>query len=85
MKPELKLEELSHEVFYNMGNYSQLIINLVEEVEQLYTNDEVTYENCGALHYDVDNVLEIIDPSRIKEIKVLKQLSGLLKETFKSE
>ena len=85
MKPELKLEQLSHEVFYNMRSYSQLIIDLVQEVEQLYANDEVTYENCGALHYDVDNVLEIIDPSRIKEIKVLKELSGLLKLTFKSE
>jgi hypothetical protein len=82
---ENKIREISDKVFYRMGNYSQLIIDLVENVQQLYINDEVTYENCGALHYDVDNVLEIIDPSRTYDVEALKELSELLKETFKSE
>lgn len=84
MKVEIhKMHQISNKVFYKMSNYSQLIIDLTQEVEQLFVNDEVTYEKCGALHYDVDNVLEIIDPSRIHDVEVLKELSELLKETFK--
>ena len=80
-----KMREISDKVFHGMKNYSQLIIDLVENVNQLHINDEVTYEKCGALHYDVDNILEIIDPSRTDDIEVLKELSELLKKTFKSE
>ena len=79
------ITQISNKVFYKMGNYSQLIIDLVQEVEQLFINDEATYENCGALHYDVDNVLEIINPLRVHDVEVLKELSELLNETFKSE
>lgn len=80
-----KMREISDKVFYGMQNYSQLIIDLVENVNQLYISDEVTYEKCGALHYDIDIVLEIIDPSRTYDVEVLKELSELLKKTFKSE
>ena len=79
-----KIREISDKIFYNIKNYSQLTINLVEKVEQLYINDIVTYENCGALHYQVDNVLEVINPSRTFDVEVLKELSEILEETFKS-
>lgn len=80
-----KIRIISNKVFYGMQNYSQLIIDLVENVNQLHINNQVTYEKCGALHYQVSNVLEIIDPARTHDIEVLKELSELLKETFKSE
>ena len=54
---------------------------MVHVITQFY---KVNYENCGALHYDVDNVLEIIDPSRTFDVEVLTELSELLKENFKS-
>lgn len=79
-----KMREISDKVFYGMKNYSQSIIDLVEKIEEIYINDEVSYEKCGALHYDVNNVLEIIDPARTHDVEVLKELSELLKETFKS-
>lgn len=77
-----KIREISEKVFYDMKNYSQLIIDLVENAYQLYINDGVTYEKCGALHYDVDNVLEIINPARTFDIEVLKELSELLKKNI---
>jgi len=80
-----KINEISNRVFYNLRNYSQLIVDLVDNVEQLYINDEVNYENCGALKYKVDNVLEVINPSRTFDVEVLKELSEILEETFKSE
>jgi hypothetical protein len=80
-----KINEISNRVFYNLRNYSQLIVNLVDNVEQLYINDEVNYENCGVLKYKVDNVLEVINPSRTFDVEVLKELSEILEETFKSE
>jgi hypothetical protein len=80
---ENRIQEISSKVFYDMKNYSQLIIDLVQEVEQLYIYDEVTYENCGALQYDINLVLEVIDPLKTYDIEILKSLSKLLKETFK--
>lgn len=82
-KAEEKIQKISNKVFYSMQSYSQLVIDLVQEVEQLYINDAVSHENCGAKSYDVSVVLEIIDPARTHDIKVLNELSELLQLTIK--
>lgn len=75
-----KIRELSNKTFYQMANYSQLTIDLVQKAEQLFTiKDEVKSEEYGSLHYDVDNVLEVINPLLLHDIEVLKELSELLK------
>lgn len=71
------LKELSHDTFYKMENYSQLVIDLVEEVEELYTYEE-DMMSFGAMHYTVDNILEVIDKSRTHDVEALEVLSSIL-------
>jgi hypothetical protein len=71
------LEELSHDTFYKMQNYSQLVIDLVQETEDLYTY-ESDDDSFGALHYEVDSILEIIDKSRVYDVEALLSLSKIL-------
>jgi hypothetical protein len=81
------IEELSKDTFYKMQNYSQLVIDLVSDVEDLFMS-ESNHESVGCLSYDVDNILEVIDKDRIHDVKALKLLSKILrneiKEPFKS-
>ena len=75
----MTLEELSHDTFYNMENYSQLVIDLVYEVEGLYTYEE-ELNSFGALAYKVRNVIEVIDKSREHDLKALKDLYRILND-----
>ena len=59
-----------------MEKYSQLVIDLIEEIED---TDLDNAENRGALVYEIENVLEIIDPKRIDDIKVLSDLKLALR------
>lgn len=78
-----KIRELSNKTFYHMHNYSQLTIDLVQKAEQLFTiKDKVRSYEYGSLHYDVDNVLEVINPLLLHDIEVLKELSELLKSKY---
>lgn len=73
------LEELSHDSFYNMQNYSQLAIDLIQEVEDLYSSEyEVTPEEFGALAYKIDTILEVIDKSLEHDVKALEMLYFIL-------
>ena len=71
------LKELSHDTFYKMENYSQLVIDLVQEVEELYIYEE-DIMSFGAMHYTVDNILEVIDKSRTHDVEALEVLSNIL-------
>lgn len=74
------LEQLSHDTFYKMQNYSQLTIDLVEKVEELYSSEfEVRPEEFGALAYEIDTILEVIDRERYDDIEALEILSNTLK------
>lgn len=72
------LEELSHDTFYKMENYSQLVIDFVGEVEELF-DEELEPTSFGAMRYKVENVLEVIDKSRTHDIEALESLSVILK------
>ena len=73
------LKELSHDTFYNMQNYNQITIDLVEKAEDLYASDfEVTPEEFGALAYKIDTVLEVIDKSLEHDVRALETLYFIL-------
>ena len=71
------IEQLSHDSFYNMHEYSQLAIDLIEKAEDLYEDD---YENSalGALAYEISTILEVIDKNRVSDIKALETLYFIL-------
>jgi hypothetical protein len=63
------IEELSKDSFYNMKNYSQLIIDFIQEFEDVDTKEEL-----GSILYRMDCVLEVIDKSRENDVNALKFL-----------
>ena len=73
------LEELSHDTFYKMQNYNQVTIDLVEKAEELYSSEfEVIPEEFGALAYEIDTILEVIDKSLEHDVKALETLYFIL-------
>jgi hypothetical protein len=66
-----------------MENYSQLIIDLVDETEQLITYDK-QIEDFGALKYTVENILEVIDKKRKHDVEALEALLKILEGQIKS-
>lgn len=72
------IEQLSHDTFYSMEKYSQIVIDFVQNFEDIETKEEL-----GSFSYQLDLVLEIIDASRTDDVEVLKNLQLLLKEKKK--
>lgn len=73
------LEQLSHDAFYDMHNYSQLTIDLIQEAEDLYLYEyEVESVEFGALAYKIDTILEVIDKSLEHDVKALETLYFIL-------
>ena len=75
----MTIEEITHETFYNMEKYSQIVLDLVSKVEDADDNT-----NFGALSYDISNILEIIDKSRKEDIKILKHLKRLVRDEIEN-
>lgn len=73
------VREADKKVFYEMEKHSQLVIDFVEELEELEEEDFENPETRGALVYDIDNILEIIDPKGIEDIKVLSEIKLALR------
>lgn len=73
----MTLEELSYSTFYEMEDYSQLVIDLVEEVKDLVSfNSDSSF--FGAKKYEIETILEIIDKTRTTDIEALKSLIKIL-------
>jgi CRISPR/Cas system-associated exonuclease Cas4 (RecB family) len=72
-----KISELSKRTFTQMGLLSQITIDLVEDAETIFLDDEneiaVEY---GALSYTIHNILEIIDPTKKEDIEILTELDN---------
>lgn len=75
MKLTDTIKELSSKTFYKMENYSQLVIDLVETIEDSDLEDS---EVKGSISYEIENILEIINPSRVDDIKMLSDLKKIL-------
>jgi hypothetical protein len=67
------IKQLSHDVYYSMEKYSQIVIDLVENFEDAKTQLEL-----GALAYQVDILLEVIDKSRTDDVEALSDLQMLI-------
>lgn len=73
------IREAGQKTFYEMEKHSQLVIDFVENLEELEEEDFENPEVRGALVYDIDNILEIIDSKRIEDIKVLSEIKLALR------
>lgn len=76
----MTIEQISSEVFYNMEKYSQVVLDLVSEVEDM--DDSTSF---GAIKYEVGNILEVIDKERVDDIKVLKELDKILTDEIEAK
>lgn len=65
------LKEISHKVYYSMGVYSQLVIDIIENIED---EEELTETIKSGYRYEINNLLEIIDKTRKADIEVLNEL-----------
>ena len=76
----MTIEQISSEVFYKMEKHSQVVLDLVSEVEDIDDNT-----SFGAIKYEVENILEVIDKERIDDIKVLKELDRILTDEIEAK
>ena len=74
------LEELTHNVFHDMINYSQLLIDLISQTEEIFNDSVSKRDDFVSLSYDVENILEIIDKTRTHDVQALEILSNLINE-----
>lgn len=78
------IKELSHDVFYDMHKYSQIVVDCVEDAEQyLGVDEEDVSSNIGSLAYHVDILLEVINPALENDVKMLKELQEILDANLK--
>ena len=68
----MTLQELSSKTFYDMQNYSQLIIDLVDVAEQ--DLETLTPEEKRAEIYTLTNLLKVIDPLKKEDIEAINIL-----------
>ncbi len=67
-----------------MKKYSQLIIDLVEDIEDIMEFDELNkIEQLGAKSYEISGILEIINPKLQDDIKILNELLEIIKQQDK--
>lgn len=78
------LVSLSNNIFYKMANYSQLVIDLVEEVEEAETYNEAL-DTLNSINYRVGNVLEVIDKNRIADVEALQLLSKIINQMVENQ
>lgn len=78
------IQELSNDIFYGMENYSQLVIDFVEEVEDILdigeTLTEDDFRELGSIRYNISTVLDIYNPVLLEDIEVLKNLDYIISE-----
>lgn len=70
-----EIKDLETGIYYNMGKHSQLVIDLFEEVTEDIEEDSFS---IGATLYNLENILDIFDPAKKEDIKVLEQLKEKL-------
>lgn len=72
------IKEVSNATFYQMEKHSQLVIDLVETIESIDESHLEIPEVRGSLSYELDNILEIMDPNRVDDIALLTKLKTAL-------
>jgi hypothetical protein len=72
------LEKLLKLIFKEKSNYSQLVIDAVELFEKLLYSPDTTKEEFFRFRYDLDNIFEVIDKTRVYDCDALDLLRVLV-------
>ena len=77
-----KLEELSHDSFYNMQNYSQITIDFIQELEETlsvnYLWKQELENDLKALSYKMSTVLDVLNPELKTDKEALLNLVEII-------
>ena len=74
------LEKLIRECFSKEHNYSQLTINLVQEAEEVFALKGKELEDLLNFRDKIDNILEVIDKTKVYDYDALILLQVLVNE-----
>jgi uncharacterized protein YutD len=74
------IEQINHEVFYDMEKFSQLTTDMVEKVEEVLSTEDYIRGDLGYIRYEINNVLEVINPKREDDIRILHELKNLIED-----
>jgi len=74
------LENLRKACFTKMHNYSQLIIDSVQLAENLLGVIDTSVEDLLKFRYDIDNILQIVDKTKVYDYQALLLLQSLVNE-----
>lgn len=78
------LEELSHDSFYNMQNYSQITIDFIQELEDLVNPDNYGKDNkvrtsrLESISYKISTVLDVLNPELKTDKEALLNLIEII-------
>lgn len=79
-----KLEQLSHDSFYNMQNYSQITIDFIQEAEDIieieWDNEEDKGRELGGLSYKISTVFEVLNPALKTDKEALLKLIEIIED-----
>ena len=77
-----QIEKLESEVYENMHNHSQLVIDIIEEISEDLSRDvsgePIERDELGAYCYEISITIEIFNPERGSDISALKRLHDIL-------
>jgi len=74
----MDMEQISYEAYYNMQKYSQIVLDIISDIEDDY--QEYSVEDVGSKQYEIMNLLEVINPERADDIRILKSLERFLED-----
>ena len=81
-----ELQQLSHDSFYNMQNYSQITIDFIQEAEDIieieWDNEEDKGGELGALSYKISTVLEVLNPALKTDKEALLKLIEIIEDNL---
>lgn len=76
------LEELSHDSFYNMQNYSQITIDFIQELEDVLSGywviEQDKVDELGGLAYTISTVLDVLHPELKTDKEALLNLIEII-------
>lgn len=82
-----ELQQLNHDSFYNMQNYSQITIDFIQEAEDIieieWDNEEDKGRELGGLSYKISTVLEVLNPALKTDKEALLKLIEIIEEQIK--
>jgi hypothetical protein len=82
-----QLREVERSIYENMGNVSQITIDIVQEtilqLDKYDDEDEVIErDELGALNYDISILLKVFNPKLKFDIATLKKFDEIIKNWY---